>query len=55
MDFIETPTFTRLITELMDDENYLELQKELALHPKKGTLIVDGGGIRKVRWDFKDE
>lgn len=52
MEFIETPTFTRLITELMDDENYLELQKELAQHPKKGALIVGGGGIRKIRWDL---
>lgn len=52
MEFIETPTFTKLITELMADENYKRLQEELVKHPKKGSLIVGGGGIRKIRWDL---
>ncbi len=52
MEFIETPTFTHQITELMDDENYRKLQEELAKHPNKGSVIVGGGGIRKIRWNL---
>lgn len=52
MEFIETPTFTRQITELMDDDNYKKLQLELIKQPKKGVLIVGGGGIRKIRWNM---
>lgn len=50
MVFIETPTFTRQITNLLSDDNYKKLQIELSNHPKKGALIVGGGGIRKIRW-----
>ena len=52
MEFIETPTFTKQITQLISDDSYSALQKELAKHPKKGALIVGGGGIRKIRWDL---
>ncbi len=52
MEFIETPTFTKRITQLLSDEAYSALQIELAKHPKKGALIVGGGGIRKIRWDL---
>jgi hypothetical protein len=50
MIFIETPTFTRLITELLEDEEYSRLQTELANQPDAGDLIKNGGGIRKLRW-----
>lgn len=50
MLFIETPTFTRLIVELLDDDEYSNLQTELAKHPDAGDLIPKGGGIRKIRW-----
>ncbi len=50
MIFIETPTFTRLITELLDDDEYSKLQAELAKRPNVGNLIKNGGGIRKLRW-----
>lgn len=48
--FIETPTFTRLIAELLDDDEYAKLQTELAKRPDAGDLIKNGGGIRKLRW-----
>lgn len=48
MVFIETPTFTRLITELLDDDEYSRLQMELSIHPAAGDLIKNGGGIRKL-------
>lgn len=50
MLFIETPTFTRLITGLINDEEYSKLQEKLARWPEAGDLIRDGGGIRKLRW-----
>jgi len=48
--FIETPTFTKRVVELMDDESYRELQSHLALHPEAGDLIRGTGGMRKIRW-----
>ena len=50
MIFIETPTFTRLISELLEDEEYSKLQTELCNRPDAGDLIKNGGGIRKLRW-----
>jgi len=50
MEFIETPTFTRLITSLLPDDEYRLLQTELVENPEKGALIKNGGGIRKVRF-----
>lgn len=49
MEFIETPTFTRLVTDLLSDEEYRELQEALVENPERGDLIKAGGGIRKVR------
>jgi len=50
MIFIETPTFTRLIADLLDDDEYSKMQTELAKCPDVGDLIKNGGGIRKLRW-----
>jgi hypothetical protein len=50
MLFIETPTFTRLIDVLLDEEEYAKLQDELLKRPDAGDLIKNGGGIRKLRW-----
>ncbi len=50
MEFIETPTFTRLVTSLLSDEEYRELQNVLVLEPNAGDLIQQGGGIRKLRF-----
>jgi len=49
MEFIETPTFTRLITSLLSDEDYKDLQSLLAENPEAGSVIRGGGGIRKIR------
>jgi hypothetical protein len=53
MIFIETPVFTRLITELVDDESYSELQRILADDPEAGDLIQGSGGLRKIRMAAK--
>ncbi len=53
MEFIETPTFTRLVTALLTDDEYRELQNELVEYPEHGDLIKGGGGIRKFRFALK--
>jgi hypothetical protein len=47
---VETPTFTRRVTELLDEEAYRLLQLELAENPKLAPVIPGSGGLRKVRW-----
>ena len=49
LTFIETPTFTRLITELVSDDDYAAFQNELAKQPEKGGPMAGCGGVRKVR------
>ena len=50
MVFIETPTFTRMITSLLTDDELREMQNKLISEPDAGDLIAHGGGIRKLRW-----
>ena len=45
MEFVETPTFTRLVTALLSDEEYRALQNELLEDPERGALIQGGGGF----------
>ena len=49
LTFIETATFTRLITDLVDDDDYANLQQELSDNPEKGGPMSGCGGVRKVR------
>lgn len=49
MTFIELPLFTELITDLVDDAEYAEFQRELLQRPGEGDLIQSAGGLRKVR------
>ncbi len=50
VEFIETPTFTRSIGKLMDDDEYAKLQLALVLRPDWGKVIPGSGGLRKLRW-----
>lgn len=50
MKIIETPIFTRRITLMLTDEEYLELQNSLIARPDTGKVIRGSGGIRKMRW-----
>jgi hypothetical protein len=50
MEFVETPTFTRLVLQLMEDDDYAKLQTALAQRPDTEKIIPGGGGIRKMRW-----
>ena len=53
MLFIEAPTFTRLVHDYLDDDEYAALQWALALRPEAGPVIPGSGGIRKLRWAAK--
>jgi hypothetical protein len=50
MRFIETPVFTRVVVELLGDEQYCSLQLALFLRPGLGPVIRGSGGLRKLRW-----
>ena len=50
MRFVETPVFTREVTELLSDEEYRGLQLALLFRPEQGPLIPQSGGLRKLRW-----
>jgi|SRR6266853_2264442 len=50
MEFIEAPAFTRHVSEYMADDEYRELQDQLARNPELGDLIPGTGGFRKLRW-----
>ncbi len=50
MLFIETPIFTKLVTDLISDDEYRKLQLALVLRPEAGKIIPGSGGLRKIRW-----
>jgi mRNA-degrading endonuclease RelE of RelBE toxin-antitoxin system len=50
VEFIETPIFTKQITDLLDDADYRQLQVTLAIQPNSGDVIRGAGGLRKIRW-----
>ena len=53
MKFIETPIFTKVVQELLEDDEYKSLQVALMLRPEQGAIIPGSGGLRKVRWGIK--
>ena len=50
MIIVETTVFTKLINQLMDDDQYRELQEVLIENPEIGDLVQGSGGLRKIRW-----
>jgi len=50
LTFIETPVFTELVTDLLDDEDYQQMQEHLLIYPTAGDVIVGTAGCRKFRW-----
>ena len=50
MEFIEAPAFNRNIANYLSDDEYLELQMQLAENPEAGDLMPGTGGFRKLRW-----
>jgi hypothetical protein len=49
MEFIETHLFTRLILELLTDDEYHTVQMNLEERPDQGRVINGSGGLRKIR------
>jgi hypothetical protein len=49
LTFVETATFTRLVHEMVSDDDYAQFQRDLARHPEQGDLLEGCGGVRKVR------
>lgn len=50
LTFVETPVFTELIADLLEDEDYRRLQEHLLIYPTAGDVIVGTAGCRKIRW-----
>jgi hypothetical protein len=48
VEFIEAPTFTALIAEYLEDDEYGALQSLLAGDPEAGDVMPGTGGFR--RW-----
>jgi mRNA-degrading endonuclease RelE of RelBE toxin-antitoxin system len=53
MLFVETPVFTKLVGDHLEDDEYRALQVALLLRPEQGTVIRGSGGLRKLRWRSK--
>jgi hypothetical protein len=49
--FFETPLFTRLLPDYLNDESYRTLQSSLLENPELGDVMPGTGGFRKVRWE----
>jgi len=49
-EFIETPHFTRILDQYLDDDEYSELQRYLNSNPETGVVVPGSGGVRKLRW-----
>ena len=49
--FFETPLFTRLLKDYLNDESYRALQRALLGNPELGNVMPGTGGFRKIRWE----
>lgn len=49
-EFIETPHFTRILDQYLEDDEYSELQRYLNANPETGVVVPGSGGVRKLRW-----
>jgi hypothetical protein len=55
MVIVETSVFTKQVQKLLSDEEYKQLQFDLANRPGMGAIIPKSGGLRKVRWGFRGQ
>ena len=53
MQFVEFPYFTKWVLENLSDDEYRKIQEELINNPRKGNIIPNGHGLRKLRWGLK--
>lgn len=50
LTLIESPTFSRLVYDYLDEDEYAGFQLHLAANLEAGQLVKASGGVRKVRW-----
>ena len=48
-DFIESPEFTDWATRWLPDDVLARMQQELMSNPALGVVMLDCGGMRKLR------
>lgn len=48
--FIELEGFRKRRSELLEDDEFREMQESLILNPELGNVISGTGGFRKLRW-----
>ncbi|MAD46503.1 MAG: toxin HigB-2 [Oceanospirillaceae bacterium] len=48
--FIELSGFSKHRAELLEDDEFREMQKALIVNPELGNVIKGTGGFRKLRW-----
>jgi hypothetical protein len=55
MIFIETSTFSKLLSNYLTDDEYRGLQAYLLQKPEAGSIVRGSGGVRKVRWSASNK
>ena len=50
LTFVESPIFSRMVYDYLDDDGYAEFQLFLAANPEAGRVVRASGGVRKIRW-----
>ena len=50
MTVVETPSFLRKASSLLDEEARSDLVAFLGMSPESGDIIPETGGVRKLRW-----
>jgi hypothetical protein len=50
VEFIEAPAFSKHVSGYLNDDEYRNLQAELAGNPEAGDIMPGTGGFRKMRW-----
>ncbi|PHM51248.1 type II toxin-antitoxin system RelE/ParE family toxin [Xenorhabdus sp. KK7.4] len=53
LEFIETTAFSKTRAELIEDDEFHELQSYLLKYHEKGNTISQTGGCKKIRWSRK--
>ncbi len=51
---VETPEFLSRAADLLGEEERMRLIDHLAYHPDAGVMIPGAGGLRKLRWGWRD-
>ena len=51
--FIESPIFTKLVGDYLDDDEYSKLQTHLLKSPKAGDDTISGPVLKKIKEAMK--